>query len=79
MYFPGWKAMVRKAGSGEAWQTVPIYQTNYLFRGIPVPAGDNEVRLVYRPMSLIIGAIVTSVTAVAMIVALVLARRRQAR
>jgi hypothetical protein len=77
MFFPGWKAMVRKAGSSDAWQSVPIYRTNYLFRGIPVPAGDNEVRLVYRPMSVIIGAIVSSSTAVAMIVAIVMARRRR--
>jgi uncharacterized membrane protein YfhO len=77
MYFPGWRAMVRKAGSEDSWQSVPIYRTNYLFRGVPVPAGDHEVRLVYRPLSVIGGAIITLLTLIGMIVSIVADRRRR--
>ena len=49
MYFPGWHAMV------DGVET-PIYRTNYLFRGIAVPAGQHTVMFVYRPMSVLIGA-----------------------
>jgi hypothetical protein len=42
--FPGWVAMVDGVAT-------PIYQTNYLFRGVVVPAGEHTVRFVYRPQS----------------------------
>jgi uncharacterized membrane protein YfhO len=34
----------------------PIYQANYLFRAVPLNAGDHEVRFVYRPKSFAVGA-----------------------
>jgi hypothetical protein len=42
--YPGWQATV---------DGVPteIYTTNYLFRGVRVPAGEHEVRFVYAPAS----------------------------
>ncbi len=43
-YYPGWEATV----NGEA---VVIYAANVLFRGVPVPAGENEVVFTYRPQS----------------------------
>jgi hypothetical protein len=49
MYFPGWHATV------DGVET-PIYRTNYLFRGIVVPAGQHTVTFVYRPVSALIGA-----------------------
>ncbi|CAN5334715.1 hypothetical protein BH09PLA1_BH09PLA1_27430 [soil metagenome] len=76
MFFPGWRAAFRKNGSSDAWQTLPIYQTNYLFRGVPVPAGDNEIRLIYRPMSVIVGLIVTCGTVIAFAAAVIVARRQ---
>jgi len=48
MYFPGWYATV------DGVET-PIYRTNYLFRGIVVPAGRHTVLFVYRPMSALVG------------------------
>jgi len=41
-YYPGWRAAVdgRRA---------PLYRTNYLFSGVPLPAGDHDVTLTYRP------------------------------
>ncbi|MBC8109321.1 MAG: hypothetical protein H7Z14_22245 [Anaerolineae bacterium] len=76
MYFPGWSAAYRKSGSSDAWQPLPIYRTNYLFRGIPVPPGDNEVRMIYRPMSVISGLIISVITALTLIIGTVVARRR---
>jgi hypothetical protein len=49
MYFPGWRASV------DGLET-PIYRTNYLFRGIAVPAGQHTVAFVYRPASALISA-----------------------
>jgi hypothetical protein len=58
MYFPGWRAYV----DGTPTQ---IYRTNYLFRGVVVPAGRHTVRFVYRPASVVIGAAVTCLAALA--------------
>lgn len=41
-HYPGWTATV----DGEP---TPIYTTNYLFRGVPVPAGEHTVLFRYRP------------------------------
>jgi hypothetical protein len=56
MYFPGWRAYV------DGVET-PIYRTNYLFRGVIVPAGDRTVRFVYRPRSVMVGAAMTLLAA----------------
>lgn len=45
---PGWKATVDG-------KEVPVYRTDFTFRGIPVPAGDHTVYMYYWPQSLIIG------------------------
>ncbi len=41
-YYPGWQAQVNGA-------PVEIYPTNALFRGVPAPAGENEIIFSYRP------------------------------
>jgi len=43
-FYPGWHARVR--GTSEA-----IYQVDGDLRGVPVPAGDSQVILTYKPMS----------------------------
>jgi hypothetical protein len=67
MYFPGWRAYV------DGVET-PIYRTNYLFRGVVVPAGRHAVTFLYRPMSVVIGAAVTMLAGLAVL--WVLTRRR---
>lgn len=42
--YPGWQATIDGAPA-------PIYTTNYLFRGVQVPAGEHVVRFVYAPTS----------------------------
>jgi len=53
MYFPGWHARVDGV-------EVPIYRTNYLFRGVAVPAGQHTVTFTYQPTSLPIGAAISA-------------------
>jgi hypothetical protein len=53
MYFPGWRAYVDGAET-------PIYRTNYLFRGIVVPAGQHTVTFEYRPQSVLLGAAISA-------------------
>jgi len=69
MYFPGWQATVDGVAT-------PIYRTNYLFRGIVVPAGRHTLSFSYRPRSVVIGA---AISGLALVVALAVffARRRR--
>jgi hypothetical protein len=43
-YYRGWRATVDG-------QPAPIFATNHLFRGVPVPAGTHRIRFEYRPAS----------------------------
>jgi hypothetical protein len=56
-WYPGWHATV----DGRA---KPISRANYLFRGVPVPAGKHTVEFVYWPASFFAGLIITSTTAI---------------
>ncbi len=66
MYFPGWRAYV------DGVETA-IYRTNYLFRGVVVPAGRHTVRFEYRPASVLTGAVLSLA---ALAVTWLLVRRR---
>lgn len=61
MWMPGWRAYV----DGEAR---PVLQANYTFRAVAVPAGDHQVRMVYRPLSWQLGLVVTLITVAALAV-----------
>lgn len=52
--YPGWQATVDGTPT-------PIYTTNYLFRGVPVPAGEHVVRFVYVPVSWQRGLVVSGI------------------
>ncbi|MBM2811910.1 MAG: Bacterial rane protein YfhO [Chloroflexi bacterium] len=51
--YAGWSAQV------DGFAT-PIYRANYLFMGIPIPAGHHVVRLEYRPVSFLLGVGLTA-------------------
>jgi hypothetical protein len=51
-YFPGWHARIDGAPTA-------IYRTNYLFRGIVVPAGKHTLELAYRPPAAVLGAVIS--------------------
>jgi hypothetical protein len=62
LFYPGWEALVDGAPA-------PIYQANYLFRGVELSPGKHQVLFVYRPAPLRTG-IVLCLLALAVIVVL---------
>ena len=60
-YYPGWQATV----DGSA---VPIHRANYAFRVVRVPEGESMVVFRYRPESLRIGAAVSGISLLALVV-----------
>lgn len=69
-YYPGWRAEV----DGESAEVVPA---DVALRGVAVPAGTSTVELVFRPTSVLIGAAVSSLTLLALLVATALRSRRR--
>jgi hypothetical protein len=49
VYYPGWRAFVDG-------KDTEILRANYLFRAVPIEAGKHEVRFVYQPQTLYVGA-----------------------
>ena len=70
--YPGWQATVDGAPA-------PIYTTNYLFRGVSVPAGEHLVHFVYAPASWQRGLIVSGVALLVWIGLLMLSRYTRRR
>ncbi len=52
-YLPGWRATLDE-------QPTPIYVANHAFRAIVVPAGTHSVTFTYAPLSLPVGAAISS-------------------
>jgi uncharacterized membrane protein YfhO len=51
-YYPGWKVYIN-GNEGT------IYRANYAFRGVPLEPGKHKVVFLYRPLSLIMGGVIT--------------------
>jgi hypothetical protein len=66
--YPGWEALVDG-------KQVPIITTNYLLRGLPVPAGQHRVELLYRPASLRWGWLIATLTGIGLVSTLVGVKR----
>jgi hypothetical protein len=74
LYHPGWRARV------DGVET-PVWRADYFFRGVPLAPGAHEVELVFDPLSVRLGRVVSLLTLVALVgIALALWRwpRRQA-
>lgn len=70
-YYPGWKAFVD--GREEK-----IYRANYLFRGVPLKAGNHIVKFIYKPESFKRGLCITISTLVFLVsVAIITIIRRR--
>lgn len=69
-YYPGWKAYV---DGGET----ELYMVNGLIMGMEVPAGTHDIAFVYRPMSFYVGSAISGTLAAALIVGLVIIKRRE--
>lgn len=55
VYYPGWTAKINN-------KFTQIYRTNYLFRGVLVPAGSSTVQMEFRPTSFRLGLLISSVS-----------------
>ena len=60
VYYPGWQATVDGTPAR-------IYQTDYLLRGVAVPAGNHVVRFQFRPQSFYVGGSVSIISALLLI------------
>jgi hypothetical protein len=67
--YPGWQAMVDG-------QPTPIYYTNLFMRGVFLEPGAHQVRFVYRPGVVWVGAVVSIATVAVAIGAFAVHRRR---
>ena len=70
-YADGWRATVNGMPS-------EILRANFVFRAVEVPAGTSRVEFVYAPRSVAIGALVSTLTLLAVLGALALSRPRRA-
>jgi len=52
VYYPGWNAYIDG-------QQVQLYETNYILRGVEVPAGSHVVEFKFEPISFVIGVALT--------------------
>lgn len=57
LFYPGWQATVDGAAA-------PILQADAILRAIPLAPGQHEVRLVYRPTSVLLGGLISLATVV---------------
>ena len=55
LYYPGWRAYVDG-------KEVPILRADYILRALPLTPGKHEISFLYRPLSFIIGAVITLIT-----------------
>ncbi|MCZ7539239.1 MAG: flippase [Anaerolineae bacterium] len=72
-YYPGWKAFVRPAGSGEDQeQETPIHLVNGNFRGVRLEPGAWTVRFRYSPPTFQVGAFLSFLSGMLLIFMLML-------
>ncbi len=55
VYYPGWYAKIDQV-------VTPIYQANFAFQAVQVPAGIHRVEFTYQPLSLTIGICVSLIS-----------------
>lgn len=49
IYYPGWRAFLGQ-------REVPIYKTNFAFRGLFVPEGEHDIKFIFDPSSFKMGS-----------------------
>ncbi|MCB9109602.1 MAG: YfhO family protein, partial [Anaerolineales bacterium] len=68
--YPGWQATIDG-------QPAPILRADYILRAMPVPAGEHTVQLTFRPLSFMIGAVISGITIITVVILLGLSYRRR--
>lgn len=71
-WYPGWTATVDG-------HDAPVRRADYLLRAVYLPPGRHTVRLVYAPLTYLLGALITLVTAAALLALAAAALVRRAR
>ena len=69
LYYPGWRATVNG-------KPAPIYRVDGALRGILAPRGQSRIELDYRPASFYLGATITLLTLLCVVVGFLLNRRK---
>ena len=69
-YYPGWKAYVNN-------RKVPIQVYKTTFQEIPIPKGSSQVIIVYDPLSLKIGLIISSITGISLLVSYLVFEKKE--
>ncbi|MFQ6101589.1 MAG: YfhO family protein [Anaerolineae bacterium] len=72
VWYPGWRATV----DGEPAE---ILRANYTFRAVWLKAGEHTVEMIYRPLSVVAGGVISLVTLLLLLVGLAVAHRQEAR
>ena len=67
--YPGWRVTVDGFGS-------ELLRVNYDLRGVALPEGSHRIELVYRPVSLKVGAVVSITTALGLLLIVLWEKRR---
>ncbi len=67
-WYPGWRAEI----DGDP---VKLYRADHAFRAIRVPKGEHRVRMSYRPVSLMIGALVSLAAVITVLAGIIMSRR----
>ena len=69
-YYPGWKVYVDgKEGK--------IYPANYIYRGIYVSGGNHKIEFIFKPVTFIIGSIITLISFFAVLIIFVFLYKKQ--
>ena len=69
-YYPGWQATIDGQASS-------ILRANYILRAIPVPAGEHIIELTFRPLSFTIGAVISALTVIVLVITFILWRMKR--
>jgi len=65
-YDRGWKAYIDEKES-------PIIRTNYALRGLSIPAGNHEIKFLFRPESYYTGTTIATIANIAILMCLIIA------
>ncbi|OQY43317.1 MAG: hypothetical protein B6242_14880 [Anaerolineaceae bacterium 4572_78] len=60
VYYPGWRAMIDN-------QAVPIVQTNYILRAVPISSGNHHVVVQFVPFTFWLGMVISVMTIIIII------------
>ena len=72
IYYPGWHVTIDDAPAN-------LYSANYIFRAVPLSAGSHRIEMWFMPNSFVIGATISLITALGLILAAIVFWRIEKR